>query len=99
METSSLATLLRKVMSSSYQEICRQAALDNIKKVAPALSNFFSRACFKTFPCSLEMSTEISKSSGVLPGHHKDLYLAILCSLPEFQKSSVFCGVNLPISS
>ena len=37
-------------VSNAYQEICRQAALDNIKKVAPALSNFFSRALLHDIP-------------------------------------------------
>ena len=37
-------------VSNAYQEICRQAALDNIKKVAPALSNFFSRALLQDIP-------------------------------------------------
>jgi hypothetical protein len=37
-------------ISNAYQEICRHAALDNLKKVAPALSNFFSRALLQDIP-------------------------------------------------
>lgn len=37
-------------ISNAYQEICRQAALDNIKKVTPALANFFSRALLQDIP-------------------------------------------------
>ena len=37
-------------VSNSYQEICRQASLDNLKKVAPALANYFSRALLQMIP-------------------------------------------------
>ena len=37
-------------VSNAYQEICRQAALDNLKKVAPALANFFSRTLLQDIP-------------------------------------------------
>ena len=36
--------------SNAYQEISRQAALDNLKKVTPALANFFSRALLQDIP-------------------------------------------------
>ena len=37
-------------VSNAYQEICRQAALDNLKKVSPALANYFSRALLQSIP-------------------------------------------------
>ena len=37
-------------ISNAYQEIYRHAALDNLKKVAPALSNFCSRALLQDIP-------------------------------------------------
>ena len=37
-------------VSNAYQEICRQAALDNLKEVSPALANYFSRALLQSIP-------------------------------------------------
>jgi hypothetical protein len=37
-------------VSNAYQEICRQAALDNLRKVAPALANYFSRVLLQDIP-------------------------------------------------
>ena len=37
-------------VSNAYLEICRQAALDNLKEVAPALANYFSRALLQNIP-------------------------------------------------
>ena len=37
-------------VSNAYQEICRQAALDNLKEVSPALANYFSRALLQPIP-------------------------------------------------
>ena len=37
-------------VSNAYQEICRQAALDNLKEVSPALANYCSRALLQPIP-------------------------------------------------
>ena len=37
-------------VSNAYLEICRQVALDNVKKVAPALANFLSRVLLQDIP-------------------------------------------------
>ena len=37
-------------VSNVYQEICRQAALENNEEVSPALANFISRALLQSIP-------------------------------------------------
>ena len=37
-------------VSNAYNEMCRQAALDNLKKIAPALANYYSRALLQDIP-------------------------------------------------
>ena len=58
-------------VSNAYQEICRQAALDNLNEVAPALANYYSRAVLQPIPLFTRDVMGSSKSCGVLLVHPK----------------------------
>ena len=44
------SAIVKGDIGNAYQEICRQAALDNLKAVKPALANFYSRALLNDIP-------------------------------------------------